>query len=186
MLSASFCVHVFCLSVNPRAHLRNHQIFAHVALVALQYVVYFRFRGRCHVFIQTVDKAAQQNGTHTQRDLTGAEWIWQRSIHFKRTISASSVWPLRANMTSFTNIDPKNWRNPDMWLLRYVCGQTDRQTDRHVHYPRESFREGLCNHQRWFVYIYTVSQKKQDTKLLPITFPKVNRFSKFFHWQTHW
>jgi len=33
---------------------------------------------------------------------------------------------------------------------------------------------------------YTVSQKKQDTKLLPITFPKVNRFSKFFHWQTHW
>ena len=34
--------------------------------------------------------------------------------------------------------------------------------------------------------IYTVSQKKQDTKLLPITSPNVNRFSKFFHWQTHW
>jgi len=32
----------------------------------------------------------------------------------------------------------------------------------------------------------TVSQKKQDTKLLPITSPNVNRFSKFFHWQTHW
>ena len=32
---------------------------------------------------------------------------------------------------------------------------------------------------------YTVSQKKQDTKLLPITSPNVNRFSKFFHWQTH-
>jgi len=29
-------------------------------------------------------------------------------------------------------------------------------------------------------------QKKQDTKLLPITSPNVNRFSKFFHWQTHW
>ena len=29
-------------------------------------------------------------------------------------------------------------------------------------------------------------QKKQDTKLLPITSPKVNRFSKFFHWQIHW
>jgi len=28
--------------------------------------------------------------------------------------------------------------------------------------------------------------KKQDTKLLPITSPNVNRFSKFFHWQTHW
>jgi len=26
--------------------------------------------------------------------------------------------------------------------------------------------------------------KKQDTKLLPITSPNVNRFSKFFHWQT--
>jgi len=33
---------------------------------------------------------------------------------------------------------------------------------------------------------YTVSQKKQDTKLLPITSPNVNRFSKFFHWQTQW
>ena len=33
--------------------------------------------------------------------------------------------------------------------------------------------------------MYTVSQKK-DTKLLPITSPNVNRFSKFFHWQTHW
>jgi len=30
--------------------------------------------------------------------------------------------------------------------------------------------------------IYTVSQKKQDTKLLIITSPNVNRFSKFFHW----
>ena len=25
--------------------------------------------------------------------------------------------------------------------------------------------------------------KKQDTKLLPITSPNINRFSKFFHWQ---
>ena len=36
------------------------------------------------------------------------------------------------------------------------------------------------------VLLYTVSQKKQDTKLLPITSPNVNRFSKFFHWQSHW
>jgi len=34
--------------------------------------------------------------------------------------------------------------------------------------------------------MYSVSQKKQDTKLLPITSPNVNRFSRFFHWQTHW
>jgi len=28
---------------------------------------------------------------------------------------------------------------------------------------------------------YTVSQKKQDTKLLPITLPNIGQFSKFFH-----
>ena len=33
---------------------------------------------------------------------------------------------------------------------------------------------------------YTVSQKKQDTILLCITSPNVNRFSKFFYWQTQW
>jgi len=32
----------------------------------------------------------------------------------------------------------------------------------------------------------TLCLKKQDTTLLPITSPNVNRFSKFFHWQTHW
>jgi len=37
------------------------------------------------------------------------------------------------------------------------------------------------NKQVGVLYIYTVSQKKQDTKLLPITSPNVNRFSKFFH-----
>jgi len=31
---------------------------------------------------------------------------------------------------------------------------------------------------------YTVSQKKQDTKLLAITSPIIIRFSKFFHYQT--
>jgi len=39
---------------------------------------------------------------------------------------------------------------------------------------------------QWDGRNYTVSQKKQDTKLLPITSPNVNRFSKFFHWLTHW
>jgi len=29
--------------------------------------------------------------------------------------------------------------------------------------------------------LYTVSQKKQDTKLLPITLSNIGRFSKFFH-----
>jgi len=32
------------------------------------------------------------------------------------------------------------------------------------------------------IWYYTLClKKKQDTKLLPITFPNVNRFSKFFH-----
>ena len=35
------------------------------------------------------------------------------------------------------------------------------------------------------MHIHCVS-KKQDTKLLPITSLNVYRFSKFFHWQTHW
>jgi len=35
------------------------------------------------------------------------------------------------------------------------------------------------------IVLHCVS-KKQDTKLLLITSPNVNRFSKFFHWQTHW
>jgi len=29
-------------------------------------------------------------------------------------------------------------------------------------------------------------KKKQDTKLLPITSPNINRFSQFFYWQTQW
>jgi len=29
-------------------------------------------------------------------------------------------------------------------------------------------------------HLYTVSQKKQDTKLLPITLPNIGGFSKFF------
>jgi len=32
----------------------------------------------------------------------------------------------------------------------------------------------------------TLWVKKQDTKLLPITSPNVNRFSKYFQWQTRW
>ena len=38
----------------------------------------------------------------------------------------------------------------------------------------------FCWHNR--IKLHCVS-KKQDTKLLPITSPNVNRFSKFFHWQ---
>ena len=34
--------------------------------------------------------------------------------------------------------------------------------------------------------LYTVSQKKQDTKIWPITTPNNNRFSNFFHRWTRW
>jgi len=38
-----------------------------------------------------------------------------------------------------------------------------------------------------YIHVYTLClRKKQDTKLLPITSPNVNRFSKFFHWLIHW
>ena len=40
-------------------------------------------------------------------------------------------------------------------------------------------------HQLCFVCTLCL-RKKQDTKLMPITSPNVNRFSKFFHWLTHW
>jgi len=39
---------------------------------------------------------------------------------------------------------------------------------------------------RHLEFIIHCVSKKQDTKLLPITSLNVNRFSKFFHWQTHW
>jgi len=34
-------------------------------------------------------------------------------------------------------------------------------------------------------FVYTVTEKKQDTKLLPITSPNVNRFSKFETMETN-
>ena len=46
-------------------------------------------------------------------------------------------------------------------------------------------KKGACSTLWRTQNIHRVS-KKQDTKLLPITSPNVNRFSKFFNWQTHW
>ena len=42
-----------------------------------------------------------------------------------------------------------------------------------------------CHQYFKIVLKCTLCLKKQDTKLLPITSPNVNRFSKFCHWQTH-
>jgi len=43
----------------------------------------------------------------------------------------------------------------------------------------------LLRHAVYVDYLYSTPWvKKQDTKHLPITFPNVNRFSKFFHCQT--
>ena len=39
----------------------------------------------------------------------------------------------------------------------------------------------FCQLMYMYACSYTVSQKKQDTKLLPITLPNIGRFSKFFH-----
>ena len=46
------------------------------------------------------------------------------------------------------------------------------------------FNVDVCHRQK--IDKYTLCLKKQDTKLLPITSQNVNRFSKFFYWQTHW
>jgi len=54
-------------------------------------------------------------------------------------------------------------------------------------YAKHEVHEGCVNALHfnesglYCYYFYTVSQKKQDTKLLPVTSPNVNRFSKFFH-----
>jgi len=40
----------------------------------------------------------------------------------------------------------------------------------------------LQKNWQWCVATTLCLKKKQDTKLLPITSPNVNRFSKFFHW----
>jgi len=56
-------------------------------------------------------------------------------------------------------------RDPAVWILVYSL----------------DFLHGIFMYAT-YRHTYTVSQKKQDTKLLPITSPNVNRFSKFFHW----
>jgi len=42
-------------------------------------------------------------------------------------------------------------------------------------------RHSLAHVTATIQHIYTMSQKNQDTELLPITSPNINRFSKFFH-----
>ena len=57
---------------------------------------------------------------------------------------------------------------------------TNRQTDTQIDHATSRAVHAMRPHNANI--IYTVSQKKQDTKLLPITSPNINRFSKFFHW----
>jgi len=77
-----------------------------------------------------------------------------------------------------TQTDPQSAR---LWWLGLGAallaglGGTDRRTDESRH---RLMPPNINN-------LHCVS-KKQDTKLLPITSLNVNRFSKFFHWQTHW
>jgi len=46
----------------------------------------------------------------------------------------------------------------------------------------------FCRHDIWRFYAevmdseHTVNQKNQDTRLLSVTLPNANRFSKFWHW----
>ena len=73
------------------------------------------------------------------------------------------------------------WRRQSRQGLR--ASQPPRRLHRRRQVPavdrRQDRRSAAAAH------VHCVS-KKQDTKLLPITSPNGNRFSKFFHWQTHW
>ena len=73
-------------------------------------------------------------------------------------------------------------------------------TAANIHTDRSKKKQ--CFLQWWQIHLQTCRQrnsafynggkytprvnKKQDTKLLPITSPNGNQFSQFFHWHTHW
>ena len=80
--------------------------------------------------------------------------------------------------------DEINWSRLDVrarLVRRLLQGKSSTIDDRyHSHYIALSRGGGaeFCDHRVW---LYTVSQKKQDTWLLPITSRNIYRFSKFFH-----
>ena len=102
------------------------------------------------------------------------------------------------------------WWIFDVLFRRYACGQTDIQTWLSQYFASMPGAGDLrlCK-LGWLFQFYCVHatptrlwcrdgdaqtcskdnihcvSKKQDTKLLPITSPNVNWFSKFFHWQIH-
>ena len=90
------------------------------------------------------------------------------------TSYAFLVLPLTVAKLSTVNNNPSFLAHR---VYRHYRGLVQKLFSRHTDRPWHS--------QRFDCYIHCVS-KKQDTKLLPITSPNVNRFSKFFHWQTHW
>jgi len=86
-------------------------------------------------------------------------------------------------------------------LLLHFKGKQNNWNDDTVTYKLDGCKSDIASfqyllsafHTRLLLTIFNVYKlfvhcvsKKQDTKLLPITSPNVNRFSKFFHGQTHW
>jgi len=110
-----------------------------------------------------------------------------------------------------TNLDFTEARDCEWQWHQLGCMQvcTLLQTDNHASNPSLSFITGRMpflppnqqcqstegkselQHARIISFLVVVGytlclRKKQDTKLLPITSPNVNRFSQFFYWLTHW
>ena len=84
----------------------------------------------------------------------------------------------------------ENWQQSEICIV--FNDKSQDSTAKHLSYDGLLHYKFVnhCASERIFkilVYIYTLClKKKQDTKLLPITSPHVNRFSKFFHWHNDW
>ena len=71
---------------------------------------------------------------------------------------------------------------------KFYCPHALAGGNQHIQITKKTleFSSTVLSTLSQYLKYYTISQKKQDTKLMPITSPNVNRFLKFFRWQTHW
>jgi len=73
-----------------------------------------------------------------------------------------------------------NWKSSSVFCVA-TTNLSLRDVVRYNFYTLMQIEPGLVDTVIQYTHHYTVSQKKQDSKLLPITSPNVKRFSKFFH-----
>jgi len=107
-------------------------------------------------------------------------------FHFHPTLKESIISPLLKKPT-LDKEELSNYRSiSNLSLISKIIERVvkSRLMDHLTSNSLLNFRQSAyCKHHSTeTTLLYTVSQKKQDTKLLPITSPNVNRFSKLFHW----